>query len=756
MKPSTISVFAIITFLATIAMCALALTYPLLGSLGSESGIIFGAIIGPLMYFGGSIRGAYRDVRGFSNDLTHEFIVAAIAFALFIGTLIVNSFFVASCAQARGLLPFAVHAIPVVFLNSVLGLIVGRAIGNRLFSFLGALLLACAYIAFTAYCWWENPSFRVLSHPFVAIDSDLINGAGLSPYIIGFRAATLFFALALAFLGLAFSSHNQPGRFMKERSFKLASLTPVVVFLLLGSVAHYVVIDLILPSKTQRMEQLSKVTRRGQFVLHSEPSSTTIKEANAILAEAHLWSSRLSDRMGASSQDDIHIWLYKDAKSLERFTGAAHVHFAFPTHREIHISNSVVPHPTLGHEIAHVLIGERTNTILGVPGVLGVFVNQGLTEGLAVMLTPELSITHELTLKEVAGALVQSGKPFSFKQLFSLSPLDFFAHNATVSYAVAGAYLEDLVEQRCNNPKSRHQLISYLASEGQIETLFESPSLQSKYEEGLLARLKNIELPRDAIPSLNELSSRKPTLAATCDDTSKEVEPAKRELVDAAVHAANQASQIPEAISQRKQHLLEESGDLFWEAGDFGKAAEQWSQIDTDMLPPVQRRSPLAKQILSANLETANSRDTLDFLVYAFSPQSIKALAASTNLGKHAQLGANSSLSNYLTLRLRVMAQSLASDIAALSELALDPTLPHPFQLECLRLSALATAEGKSVSLAPEQFRKIYDISDRKSTKLTMLDNAERAERVASALELQDEDPNKNDIWLLGTNRLER
>lgn len=762
-KPPKITVFAVLTLLATALLVALALNYPLLGSLGSESGILFGLVIGPLMYFGGAIFGAYRDPRGFSQDLLHELAISLLAMVIFASALLLNSFYVSSCAPARGILPFVVHAVPVVVFNSICGLLVGRTIGRRFFAFVAAFLLLAAYVGARAVLWWQNPGFRLLSHPLLVIDGDLLGGAGLSPEIIGFRAATLCFSFALASLGLAFFSSAQSMSFQKEKALRFGTVVPVLVFFFLGGITHYIVVNATLPSPAVREEQLSRALRRGQFVIHSDPHVTTLKEASALLAEANLWGSRLKARMGEVSAADIHIWFYPDSKSLARFTGASHVHFALPNHREIHITNPAVPHPTLGHEIAHVLIGEKTSTVLGLPGVFGIVVNQGLSEGLAVMLTPELSILNDLTLREQAAALAQAGMLPDVKALFSVSPVAFFTHNTAMSYSVAGAYLEDLLERKAGDDKARKILIERLAFSGQIEDVFSSSAEQAQFDSEFMNRLKAFPIPKDAIASVNEIFSARPILSATCaDDQSKPL--LANDPGELAAQKEKEANDITDAHSLRKQRLLDEAGDLFWQAKLPQKAARLWTQIQIENLPVSEQRTRQAKAIFASTPNSTLSRRGLDYLVWMNADKMTNRTLVSMNLAAELEkrnaeasppASASMDLVTYLALRIRLAADGNALDIASLERLSVAQTLPFNFQVESLRLIAEARALGSQYALAPDQFRQIAALTPRASTHLQMLDWAERSEHIAAAMPLKPDNEARSDIWLLGTQRFE-
>lgn len=757
-NPPTISVLAVVALIATAALTLFSLNYPLLSSLGPESGLLFGAVIGPLMYLGGAIRGAYRDERGFGADVRHELAVAGVLLALFCAALVINSLFVTSCAPARGALPFAAHAVPVVAFNIACGLVIGRMAGNRIFACVCALLVAALYAVGRVFLWWQNPSFRFLSHPFIALDGDLLEGAGLGAEIVGYRVATLLFALALFLLGsLLFGSSQRSG--FSERQSPVGALAPVFVLIAIGCSLHVATTNVLEPSRHDRLTELSRELRRGPLVLHSDPGHTSNEAAEAVLAEASLWAVRLRERMGNVLVSDVHIWLYKDVETLARFTGAAHVHFALPAHREIHVVGSEVPHTTLGHELAHVAIGEKTSTVVGVPGVLSSIPNQGLTEGLAMMLTPELSIKAELTLQEQAAALVQSGRAFDIDALFSVSPLSFFSANTSMSYSVAGAYLEALAAV-----KGRATIVEVLASCGTLSAAFESAQERKTFDENFTASLKTMPLPSDAIASVSAMFAKAPVLTSTCVDTEMKKEVLTDKPLALAQRYESEAAQMGASELARKQITLDKAADAYWRADKTKEAAALWRQVQPTLLPPSLARSSEAKALFAANVQNTLQRRALDYLIY--NDDDPKARAAALMLGgelakrdtdaENATPSAVELMASYLNLRMRVLANGNNQDIAAFERLANQKLLPPGFQIESMRVIAQVRALGSKPLMAVDQFRNLASLNSRRSFSLQMQDFAQRAELIAAAQGVDEGDLNKGDIWLLGTRRFDQ
>jgi hypothetical protein len=763
-KPPSISFFALMIALATGGLIFCAVDYPLLGSLGAESGILFGAVIGPLLFLSGAIRGAYCDERGFKGDLVHEMTIAFGAALMFACALLINGIFVASCAPARGVVPFAVHAIPVMAFDLVCGLLIGRLVRNRAAAVLVAILVAGVYAFVRVLLWWQSPSFRFLSHPFIVIDGDLARGAGLSPEVVGFRLATALFALALILIGLLFFSSAQRTPFKQEKSSPFALLFPVFALTLLGGCLHVVITNALEPSISERLQTMSRESRRGPFVVHSDPRKTTADDANAILAEATLWQARLKAKLGELSGSEINIWLYSDFASLKRFTGASHVHFALPSQREIHVVGSEVPHPTLGHELAHVLVGEKVSTYTGLPGVWGFLPSQGITEGLAVMLTPELAIRADLTLEEQSAALAQSGKLPDLQDLFSVSPLAFFASNPAMAYSVAGAYLEELVRREPDS-KSKALLIARLASEGDLDAVFTSPEARASFEQSFVQKLKTQTLPPDAKPSVLSIFGKPAVLSETCEDIDNESSDLVTEPLMLAQRTQKEAEKTGPNLLSQKQVLLDDAADFYWRANQQKQALDLWRQIQIEILPPSEQRTHEAKAILAGNPNSTLARRALDYLV-STRETGRKTNAASMILGAELQkrdfeaIDANPSqielIANYLMLRAKVVANGNAQDVALLERMSSNRTLPSNFQIESMRLITTARALGPKAWLAADQYRQIATLSTRGSLTLQMLDSAERAELIAAALSLDESDPQKSDKWLLGTARFDQ
>ncbi|HXW53890.1 MAG TPA: hypothetical protein VEL47_07285, partial [Myxococcota bacterium] len=155
----------------------------------------------------------------------------------------------------------------------------------------------------------------------------------------------------------------------------------------------------------------------------------------------------LENQLGTLSNAPITIWLHASNEDKLAYTGAKNVHFALPKHREIHISGSDVPHDVLGHELAHIDVGDFSKTVLGLPGENLLIPNLALTEGIPMALTKELYLENGLTLIEQAQALYQGDFRVNLDDLFSANPFHFAKAQPRISYIYAGAMIDFFLAQ---------------------------------------------------------------------------------------------------------------------------------------------------------------------------------------------------------------------------------------------------------------------------------------------------------------------
>lgn len=463
---------------------------PLLGTPGFEAANLLVIFFAPWFLFISTLKPRSLVKHNFTSDLIYNTAFCALNIALYSSLLFANSFEIKSCSPGAGWAPFFVILIPPIFLNITVGTLIASLFYKTWLRLIFLFLIAIIYSSSIFYSWWLHPDFRVLTHGSLLITSDLLNGGELTIGIIGFRAATFLLASAIALFGIVFLS-----TFSSRLSFnkKLSLFLIIGGFFTCSYILHKGSISLLGKNRAQLMADYSLSLSQDFITIKANPHNTREKDAKAILDEALLYKDRLFSRLGVDNKKEIIIFLHHDEHEKFLYTGAKNVHFANPKHREIHISSSEIPHPVLGHELAHILIGEESKTLWGVPGSYRIIPNLALTEGLAMALTPELVLDHDLTLFEQAQALFKASMKPDLSSLFSSNPLTFMSNNIRSSYIFAGAFLEFLIKDL----KEEQQRIALkkIIRAGTIAAYFKTSQNQQRafeqFEEELRKPLEN-------------------------------------------------------------------------------------------------------------------------------------------------------------------------------------------------------------------------------------------------------------------------
>ena len=462
---------AVLVFLATFYM-------PMLSTPGFESANLYVLIMGPLLALAGASRERGRSP-DFSLILKRELAWLALLLSLIFGLLYIRSFFVSSCSAGFGVGAFFLILIPPLLLNTVIGSMISRALARLSFKFLLWFLFYATYCAFKLHFWWHDSLFRFLSDISLIITSDLLEGGEITPVVIAFRLGTLGFACALIALALCLWPKSRA-----QRSFYF------VLFLILSSGAmllHTRSLSDVGKNKQELIQDYSLKQTADNISVYANANFTSVSEAQAILNEALFYQERLGKKLGTLSLKPLIIWLHHDDDQKALYTGAKNVHFAQPKQREIHIAQSHIPHPVLGHELAHIYVGEYAKTLWGLPGRWFVVPNMALTEGLAMVLTPELAVANNLDLMQQAQALEQAHRGVNIKTLFSMNPLDFSRNDFRAAYIFSGAFLNFYLENSAEH--DRAFALQKIAQAGSLGALFKSPEELTAYLKRFSSRL---------------------------------------------------------------------------------------------------------------------------------------------------------------------------------------------------------------------------------------------------------------------------
>lgn len=146
----------------------------------------------------------------------------------------------------------------------------------------------------------------------------------------------------------------------------------------------------------------------------------------------------------------VAVWLHRSEAEKRRLVGAGRTDFTKPWLRETQILDVAGVPPSLRHELTHLVAAARGAPPLGVPARLGLWVNMGLVEGVAVAL--ELP-RGEWTTHEWARAQRDLGLLPPASAL--VAPAGFFAAPPARAYAAAGSLVRFLLDRHGPAPLLR-------------------------------------------------------------------------------------------------------------------------------------------------------------------------------------------------------------------------------------------------------------------------------------------------------------
>jgi tetratricopeptide (TPR) repeat protein len=521
MIPSPGSIIGVVVVVVAAVICG---RVPLLSNPGPESGMVLAVVGGVVVALLGAGRGARREREGFMGDWRTGALFASLFLTIFAVVVAIGAAVSPSCSENAGWLPFLIVSVPVLLVQAALGPLLGRLAGRRslaVAAVIGVEFIAAGTIAFDLL---QEPGFRTASHLFVVLSGDLLAGAALSTAAIGFRAATLVLAVVLALVGAAlWPAQKSRGLVSGAAGDTFGLWIAAVVVGLVFVVAHGQARSALIPGRAALEERYSLVKRRGPLVVHADPLTTSPREVDALLAEGTLWLERLRQRLGPLHDDEIHIWAHQGREAMARHTGAVHVDFALPWRRELHIGSTAVPHRTLGHELAHVVLGERSDTFLQVPSRFIVLHNAAVTEGMAMALTPELAVDQGLTLREQAAAMRRAGMSPSLTHLFSMAR--FFGEEPGRAYVAAGAFIEAIVAEAGDD--APHAIEALYRGAGELSAVSaDVDALIAAHERAL----DDQPLPDDAVAYAAARFKRRSILEQVCEPEVVEVGERMRRL----------------------------------------------------------------------------------------------------------------------------------------------------------------------------------------------------------------------------------
>lgn len=193
---------------------------------------------------------------------------------------------------------------------------------------------------------------------------------------------------------------------------------------------------------------LGGTVRTEHFIIHYDDTPEIRADIALIAADHEFRLAQVCAAIGVRPEEvgTIRSFYFATADRKARLMGARHVEMAKPWLRQIYLTHEGFPHPSLRHEIAHVVAGTFGDPWFGVAARrvagLPVLVNPGLIEGLAVALDwPGAS--RSMTPHQAMRAMQELGYAPSADDVFSVR---FMTLSSARGYTAAGSFLRFLLD----------------------------------------------------------------------------------------------------------------------------------------------------------------------------------------------------------------------------------------------------------------------------------------------------------------------
>ena len=139
-------------------------------------------------------------------------------------------------------------------------------------------------------------------------------------------------------------------------------------------------------SEEYLVERLGK-TEQGRNCVAHMPRETPPEDARRLLEDCEFHVERTRRLVGLSSTEPVTAYFFRNQNEKKDLIGVGRTLIAKPWRREVYLQMAGWPHPVLGHEIVHAMLGEAGRGPFSIAATFGGLIpNPGIIEGAAVAL----------------------------------------------------------------------------------------------------------------------------------------------------------------------------------------------------------------------------------------------------------------------------------------------------------------------------------------------------------------------------------
>ena len=196
-------------------------------------------------------------------------------------------------------------------------------------------------------------------------------------------------------------------------------------------------------SEDSLSERLGKTAAGERCILHL-PRETQAEDAARLLDDCEFHVERVRRLVGLQSSEPIVAYVFRNQHEKKELIGVGRTLVAKPWRREVYIQMDRWPHPVLGHEVVHAVLGEAGRGPFAVAATLGGLIpNPGIVEGAAVALAWDLR--DDLDPDQWARIMRDRGELPEAKTLMSVK---FSGLPARRAYMASGSLIRFLMASR--------------------------------------------------------------------------------------------------------------------------------------------------------------------------------------------------------------------------------------------------------------------------------------------------------------------